>query len=55
MADPLDLIHLGQGKRVPLIRQTEAAECGLACLAMMAAHFGYRTDLTTLRRRFAIC
>lgn len=54
MGDPLDLLQLGQGRRVPLIRQTEAAECGLACLAMMAAHFGYRTDLTTLRRQFAI-
>jgi ATP-binding cassette subfamily B protein RaxB len=41
-------------RRVPLILQTEAAECGLACLAMVAAYHGYRTDLPTLRRRFSI-
>ena len=30
--------------------QTKAAECGLACLAMVAFH-GHRIDLNTLRRR----
>lgn len=51
---PLDLIHLGGGKRVPLIRQTEAAECGLACLAMVASFHGYQTDMSAMRRRFSI-
>jgi ATP-binding cassette, subfamily B, bacterial CvaB/MchF/RaxB len=37
--------------RLPLIRQTEAAECGLACLAMIASYHGHRIDLNTLRRR----
>src|SRR5438309_663007 len=41
-------------RRPPLIRQTEAAECGLACLAMVAGYFGYRTDLATLRSRHPI-
>lgn len=36
-------------RRLPLIRQTEAAECGLACLAMILNYHGYRTDLNTLR------
>ncbi|WEF31567.1 peptidase domain-containing ABC transporter [Pseudoduganella chitinolytica] len=36
------------------ILQTEASECGLACLAMIADHFGHRTELSELRRRFAI-
>jgi ATP-binding cassette subfamily B protein RaxB len=40
--------------RVPLILQTEAAECGLACLAMVAARHGFRTDLPTLRQRFSV-
>jgi ATP-binding cassette subfamily B protein RaxB len=40
--------------RLPLILQTEAAECGLACLAMVACHHGFRTDLPTLRARFAV-
>lgn len=34
--------------------QTESAECGLACLTMVAGWYGYRTDLPTLRRRFSI-
>ncbi|MGF1464113.1 MAG: peptidase domain-containing ABC transporter [Maricaulaceae bacterium] len=38
----------------PLIRQSEATECGLACIAMVARHYGYDTDLMTLRRRFPI-
>jgi ATP-binding cassette subfamily B protein RaxB len=36
------------------IRQTEPAECALACLAMVASHHGRRMDLRTLRRRFSI-
>lgn len=40
--------------RVPVILQTEAAECGLACVAMVAAHHGYETDLGSLRRRWAL-
>ncbi|MFZ6711125.1 peptidase domain-containing ABC transporter [Undibacterium sp. TC9W] len=37
-----------------LILQTESSECGLACLAMVASHFGYHTDLADLRRQFSI-
>ncbi len=48
-------LRLGlQGDPVPLILQTEAAECGLACLAMVASAHGHRTDLPTLRRRFSL-
>lgn len=36
------------------ILQTESSECGLACLAMIANHFGYQVDLTDLRRKFSI-
>jgi ATP-binding cassette, subfamily B, bacterial CvaB/MchF/RaxB len=51
----LDALNLGLGtRRVPMILQTEAAECGLACLAMVAAQFGLRTDLPTLRKRFSL-
>ena len=50
-----DALNLGLGgRRVPLILQTEAAECGLACLAMVAAQHGLRTDLPTLRKRFTL-
>ena len=43
----------GRG-HLPLVRQTEAAECGLACLAMVASYHGHRTDLNSLRRRFPV-
>ncbi|MTW12358.1 ATP-binding cassette domain-containing protein [Pseudoduganella eburnea] len=36
------------------ILQSEASECGLACLAMVACHFGYQTDLAELRHKFSI-
>ncbi len=39
---------------MPVILQTEAAECGLACLAMAASASGLQTDLPTLRRRFSL-
>ena len=49
----LDGLRLGLGGvRLPMILQTEAAECGLACIAMVAAHHGLRSDLPTLRQRF---
>ena len=51
----LDALKLGLGgRRMPMILQTEAAECGLACLAMVAAHHGLRLDLPTLRQRFSV-
>ncbi|MGH2506799.1 MAG: cysteine peptidase family C39 domain-containing protein, partial [Ktedonobacteraceae bacterium] len=40
--------------RLPLILQTEAAECGLACLAMVAGFHGYEIDLLSLRRRYPV-
>ena len=39
-------------RRVPVIHQTETAECGLACLAMICGHFGKNIDLIYLRRKF---
>ncbi len=40
--------------RLPLVLQTEAAECGLACLAMIATYHGKHVDLPALRQRFSI-
>jgi len=46
-------LELGwHAQRVPVVLQAEAAECGLACLAMVAAAHGHRTDLAVLRQRF---
>ncbi len=36
------------------ILQSEAAECGLACLAMLANAHGLRVDLPALRQRFSV-
>jgi ATP-binding cassette subfamily B protein RaxB len=48
-------VPLDFGRRtMPTILQSEAAECGLACLAMVASHHGLRTDLTALRGRFSL-
>jgi ATP-binding cassette subfamily B protein RaxB len=37
--------------RVPLILQSEAAECGLACVAMLAGFYRHNVSLSELRRR----
>ncbi len=51
----LGTLHLGLGgQRLPMLLQTEAAECGLACLAMVTAHHGHVSDLPTLRQRFSL-
>ena len=42
------------GKKLPLVFQTEAAECGLACLAMIAGYHGAQIDLPALRQRFSL-
>lgn len=58
-ADPRSLLqrlHLRWRARapVPLILQTEAAECALACLAMVAGAHGQRYSLAELRARFSV-
>jgi ATP-binding cassette, subfamily B, bacterial CvaB/MchF/RaxB len=54
MSGFLDGLNLGWRQRVPMILQTEAAECGLACLAMLAGHFGRSCDLGELRREYGM-
>ncbi|AXF72937.1 peptidase domain-containing ABC transporter [Escherichia coli] len=48
----INLLDLRWQRRVPVIHQTETAECGLACLAMICGHFGKNIDLIYLRRKF---
>lgn len=45
-------LDLNLGRTVPLVHQTESAECGIACLAMICGHYGKNIDLITLRRKF---
>lgn len=50
----LDNVSFGLRRKLPLILQTEATECALACIAMVAGYHGLRTDLATLRRIFLV-
>jgi ATP-binding cassette subfamily B protein RaxB len=52
----MNALNLGffSRSKVRLVRQTEVAECGLACLAMIAGYHGLDVDLGTLRRRFVM-
>jgi len=47
-------LNFGSRGNLPVMRQTEAAECGLACLAMISSYYGHRIDLNTLRRRYPV-
>lgn len=47
-------LNFGRSQRLPLILQSESAECGLACLAMIAAYHGHAIDLLSMRQRFSI-
>jgi ATP-binding cassette, subfamily B, bacterial CvaB/MchF/RaxB len=49
-----DLLNFSGRSRLPVIVQTEMAECGLACLAMVSGYHGFETDMTSLRRKFSI-
>jgi ATP-binding cassette subfamily B protein RaxB len=46
-------IQFGWHRHLPSILQTEAAECGLASLAMIARYHGHDVDLPGLRQRFS--
>jgi ATP-binding cassette, subfamily B, bacterial CvaB/MchF/RaxB len=50
----LSSLTLGLGRRLPIILQSESAECGLACIAMIASYHGYRSDVPELRRHFRV-
>jgi ATP-binding cassette subfamily B protein RaxB len=54
MENPRNLLKFSSLKRLPMILQTEAAECGLACLAMVTGFHGHKTDLTNLRQSHSI-
>jgi ATP-binding cassette subfamily B protein RaxB len=47
-------LNFGFTPKLPVLRQTEAAECGLVCLAMVASFHGLRTDPAAIRSRHAV-
>lgn len=46
-------LQFGWHRPLPMMLQTETAECGLACLAMVASFHGHDVDLAGLRRRLS--
>lgn len=51
---PDALLNFWSKRKLPVIHQTEMTECGLVCLAMIAAYHGYKNSIINLRQRFAI-
>lgn len=47
-------LRLWPRKAMPLYLQMESAECGLACLAMVAGHYGSTVGLEELRAKFDV-
>ena len=54
MENPRGLLKLFNTNKLSITLQTEAAECGLACLSMVANYYGHKIDLNTLRQRYPI-
>jgi ATP-binding cassette, subfamily B, bacterial CvaB/MchF/RaxB len=54
MSSVSDMLELRGRRSTPHIPQSEASECALACLAMVAGHHGYKTDLVALRQRYGL-
>jgi len=52
--NPLDKLATSWGTRLPMVMQTEAAECGVACLAMIVGYHGQPCEITELRRRLSV-
>lgn len=52
--ESLKLLDFSKKNKLPVVLQSETAECGLACLAMIAAFHGYSVDLASLRRQYPI-
>ncbi|MFC0119159.1 peptidase domain-containing ABC transporter [Pseudoalteromonas xiamenensis] len=52
--NPRSLLEFWSKSSLPVILQSEAAECGLASLAMVAAYHGYHSDLVSMRQKFSI-
>lgn len=47
-------LNFARRRRLPVIQGAEAAECGLACIAMVARYHGHDVDLNGLRQRFTL-
>lgn len=50
----LDNLSIHWRSRLPMVMQTEAAECGVACLAMIIGYHGQPCEITELRRQLSV-
>ncbi len=50
----VNMLQFWHRNKLPLILQSEAAECGLASLAMVAGYHGYKSTLQELRNNFSL-
>ncbi|MCR6659767.1 MAG: peptidase domain-containing ABC transporter [Asticcacaulis sp.] len=50
----LDELNILRRNRTPVFTAAEAAECGLACMAMIGVYHGHDLDLNGLRQRYAL-
>jgi len=50
----LEEIQLNAKRKLPVVLQSEATECGLASLAMITSYYGNNTGLNDLRQKFSI-
>ncbi|WP_159566135.1 peptidase domain-containing ABC transporter [Budvicia diplopodorum] len=48
----VDKLNFSFRKKVPVILQAEASECGIACLSMVCGYYGMNIDLFNFRNRF---
>lgn len=50
----VERLSFGFSKKLPIVLQTEIAECGLACLTAIAGYHGYHSDLRTMRQKYSL-
>ena len=52
--DSASKLNFWNRRKLPMIRQSEATECGLTCLTMIAGYYGHQVPLNQMRQRFQL-
>lgn len=47
-----DSLNFSLRKKIPVILQSESAECGIACITMISCYYGLNIDLFNFRKRY---
>lgn len=50
----VDLLNFGNNAKLPIVLQSEVAECGLACLTMVSNYHGKKNSLALNRRNYSM-